>query len=88
MTTETSKKQDKKPRQKRLNLSKLAVALQEATAAIADVPDIQLEDINLIRLNSSLTKAAADISAAIGVPANKLKLAVTLSGNTPAKRAA
>jgi hypothetical protein len=88
MTDVTVKKQEKKPRQKRLSLNKLAIALQEANAAIADVPDIQLDDINLIRLNSALAKAAAGIAADINVPASKLKLSVTLSGDTPAKRAA
>lgn len=88
MATETPKKKDKKPRQKRLNLNKLAVALQEANNAVAEVAEIKLEDINLIQLNSSLAKATAIISADINVPASKLKLSVSLAGDTPVKRAA
>lgn len=85
MSNETTKRKDKKPRQKQLNLSKLAAVLQEANTAIADVPEIKLEDINLIRLHSSLAKAAALISTDINVPAGKLKLSVALTGNSQAK---
>lgn len=85
MTTDTTKKKPTKERQKQLNLSKLAAALQEANKAAAAVPEIKLEDINLINLHSSLAKAAAMVATDINVPAGLLKLSASLSANKPAK---
>jgi hypothetical protein len=86
MTDATTKK-SKKPREKRHNLGKLIAAFQEA-AAIAASADIQASESNVSRLDAAMAKAREDFAAAIGVPVSRMKVSVSVTGNTPAKRAA
>lgn len=76
--TKQDKTREKKTRRKNHDLGKLASALHETKLAIADAADIETDEVNFDAITPSIAKSTADIASAIGVPADKLRLTVSL----------
>ena len=85
MTEATTNTLNKKQRQKRPDLGKLADTLHAATNSIAHGTNTKADQVDLFRVALAHARAVEDLSAAVGVPREKLKLSFYIAADPKPK---